>query len=329
MHALIKRLKPVCWSLFTFGLMTLPLSAQGGQTPKKPPTFFEFLLRPKFITMFVIAGIALFLLLSKRMNSRIKVTILLLSTFLYGIAANLPLKLFASFSMHPSPICSVAKAMLYGFRIPMIVSLAVILFLTLVGPKLFCGWICPVGATQELIGMAADKMKIKRLPWNFRLSQFIRVGIFLLFLFVSGTAILHIVNQGTVVPIALYDYVNAFHGFEITLQKTLLDNIIHFLPFILTVVLSFKLYRPFCYLVCPIGLLTNLVEHFAIFRITLVKPPCNDCSICEKKSPCPTVPEIMKEAVVRPDCFACNICVDCCPKSSLEFGTRLVREEKE
>jgi NAD-dependent dihydropyrimidine dehydrogenase PreA subunit len=37
----------------------------------------------------------------------------------------------------------------------------------------------------------------------------------------------------------------------------------------------------------------------------------------------------MKEAVVRPDCFSCNICVDVCPKSCLEFGTRLVKKEKE
>lgn len=106
--------------------------------------------------MLVIAAAAFVLLLARRMNNRLKVPILLISTFLYGIAANLPLKFFAGFAMHPSPVCSATKSLLYGFRMPMIATLAVILFLTLVGPKLFCGWVCPVGAVQELTSMPAE-----------------------------------------------------------------------------------------------------------------------------------------------------------------------------
>jgi len=306
--------------------MSSPIFAAAQNAPKKRPlTFLGFLMQPKFIVMLIIAAIVLALLLTKKMKNSIKIPILLLSTFLFGIAANLPVKLFSSFSMHPSPVCAVAKAMLYGFRIPMIVMLTVILFLTIIGPKLFCGWICPIGALQELIAMWADKLKIKRIKFNFTVSQTIRLGIFILFVFLSGTAILHITNQGKVIPIAFYDYINAFHGFEIGLQKTLLDNIIHFLPFILTVILSFKFYRPFCYFVCPIGILTQLLEQVSLFKVTLKRPPCDDCGICEKKSPCPTVPEILKNAVLRPDCFSCNICIESCPKNALEFGTKKTR----
>lgn len=310
-------------SILVLLVMTSPVFAAAQGVPKKRAiTFWGFLMRPKFIVMLTIAAIVLVLLLSKKMKNSIKIPILLLSTFLFGIAANLPVKLFSSFSMHPSPVCAVAKAMLYGFRIPMIVTLAVILFLTIIGPKLFCGWICPIGALQELIAMWADKLKIKRIKCNFSVSQFIRLGIFILFIFLSGTAILHITNQGRVIPIAFYDYLNAFHGFEIEWQKTILDNIIHFLPFILTVILSFKLYRPFCYFVCPIGIFTHLLEQVSLFRVTLKRPPCDDCNICTIKSPCPVVPEILKNASLRPDCFSCNICIESCPKDALEFGIK-------
>ncbi len=306
----------------------LSLAAQQGAGRGKAPGFLDVLARPKFVTMLVIGLVALVLLLTRRMKNSFKVPLLLLATFLYGVAANLPAKLFAGFVMHPSPICAATKSILYGFRTPMMVTLAVILFLTLVGPKLFCGWICPVGAIQELIAMLADKLGIRRRKWNFRFTQGVRVAIFLLFVFLSGTAILHTVQEDKVVALSFYDNINAFHGFEIGLQPTFFANIIHYLPFVLTLAFAFLFYRPFCYLVCPIGLLTNLVEQFGLFRVVLRKPPCNDCGVCKTKSPCPTVPEILKDSAYRPDCFSCTACVNSCPSKSLEFGVGYTKKGK-
>jgi len=306
----------------------LSLAAQQGAGRGKPPGFLDVLARPKLVTMLVIGLVALALLLTRRMKNSFKVPLLLLATFLYGVAANLPVKFFAGFVMHPSPICAATKSILYGFRTPMMVTLAVILFLTLVGPKLFCGWVCPVGAIQELIAMLADKLGIRRRKWNFRFTQGVRVAIFLLFVFLSGTAILHTVTEGKVVALSLYDNINAFHGFEIGLQPTLFANIVHYLPFVLTLAFAFLFYRPFCYLVCPIGLLANLVENFALFRVVLRKPPCNDCGVCTTKSPCPTVPEILKDSAYRPDCFSCTACVNSCPSRSLEFGVGYAKKGK-
>jgi hypothetical protein len=298
-----------------------------GKGRQAAPGVLAMLGRPKYITMLVIGLVAMVLLLTRKMKNPVKVPILLLSTFLYGIAANLGLKLFAGFSMHPSPICSATKSVLYGFRPPMIAMLLVIPALILVGPKLFCGWVCPVGAVQELIAMLADKLRIRRRKWNFRVTQTVRVTILLLFVALSLTAVLHTTaSNGQTTALSLYDYINAFHGYEIALQPTLLDNLIHFLPFLLTLVFAFLYYRPFCYLVCPIGLLTNLVENIALFRVVLRKPPCDDCGACTLKSPCPTVPEILKDAAYRPDCFSCTVCTSSCPSRSLEFGVGYTRK---
>ena len=318
----------VAFAAFAFLTHPLVLAAQPGMGKgRQGAGILDVLSRPKFVTMLVIGLIALALLLTRKMKNTIKLPILLLATFLYGIAANLPIKIFAGFSMHPSPICAATKSILYGFRPPMIAALAVILALTLVGPKLFCGWVCPVGAAQELIAMFADKLRIRRRKWNFRVTQGVRVGIFLLFVFLSGTAVLHSTSQnGQIVALSLYDYINAFHGFEIGLQPTLFDNLVHFLPFVLTLGFAFLFYRPFCYLVCPIGLLTNLVENIALFRVVLRRPPCNDCGVCTTKSPCPTVPEILKNSAYRPDCFSCTVCVNSCPSKSLAFGVGYARK---
>jgi polyferredoxin len=113
--------------------------------------------------MLVLGIAALVLLKAKKMNKGIKIVLLLIATFLFGFLGNWT----TYFIMHPSPMCAATKSLLYGFGIPLVITLAVIFFLTLLGPKLFCGWVCPVGALQELIAMLADKLKIKRNTFSF------------------------------------------------------------------------------------------------------------------------------------------------------------------
>lgn len=305
-------------------LLASPLLAQPAGKAAAP-SFIDFLLRPKFLTMLVLGLIAFALLVTRRMTDRIKVPLLLLSTFLYGIAANLPVKFFSGFAMHPSPICAIGKSMLYGFRMPMIATLAVILFLTILGPRLFCGWVCPVGAIQELIAMLADKLGIKRVKFSFRLTQTFRAGIFLAFIFLSWTAVIHTSGDGSPVALSLYDYINAFHGYELTAQPNLLAGLVHYLPFLLTLGFSFLTYRPFCYFVCPVGLAANIFEQVAIFRVVLKKSDCTDCGQCSAKTPCPAVPEILKGSALRPDCYSCTACVNKCGRGLFSFGARVPR----
>lgn len=307
------------WGIATLAGATPLLAAQQG-AGRRAPSYAEFLFQPKFIVMVVIGLIALALLKSRKMNSGLKITLLLVSTFLFGVAGNIPGAFFSSFAMHPSPICAAAKPFLFGFRIPFLVTLSVIFFLTLIGPKLFCGWVCPVGAVQELIAMGADRLKIKRIRPGFRVSQRIRLGIFLIFLFFSVTAVLNLTIEGRVFPLNIYDYINAFHGFEFQTQPSPADNLFHFLPFILSVILAFKFYRPFCHFICPVGLYTFFMEQIAFFRVRLKNhSACSDCGACEKAAPCAALPEILKGANLSPDCFACNVCLDSCPKKALDI----------
>ncbi len=273
----------------------------------------------KYFTMVILGLIVVALLLSNKMKPRIKVPILLFSTFLFGFAGNIGVKPFSFFGMHPSPMC-ITKALLYGFGIPFILTLGVILFLTLLGPRIFCGYICPVGTIQELISMAGEKLKIKRLSFSFPFSQVFRVGFFIAFIFLSATGIIHIVYEGEVYASSLYDYLNAFHGFEFESPESVSAGIFHYLPLVLTVILAFKYYRPFCHFVCPVGLFTNWAEQISILRVNLDKKSCTSCMICVKKAPCEAMTDILQESTLRPDCFGCHKCIDVCPEKALSVG---------
>lgn len=286
------------------------------------PNFWDYLLQPKFIVMLAIGLLAFILLKTNTMKKGIKVPLLLLSTFLFGVAGNIPADFFGSFAMHPSPMCAATKSILYGFGMPFIVTLAVIFFLTLLGPKLFCSYVCPVGAIQELMAMLADKLGIKRGKTNFNLAQRIRLGIFLLFIFLSATAVLYITYEGQVYAKSLYDYINPFHGMELSWNNSFMDYMIHYLPFVLTLLLALKYYRPFCHFVCPIGLFNHFIEQISLFKISFKKDACTDCGNCLEESPCTAIPEILKDAAIRPDCYGCNVCVEACPESALKIGTK-------
>ncbi|MEA3325238.1 MAG: 4Fe-4S ferredoxin, partial [Euryarchaeota archaeon] len=140
----------------------------------------------------------------------------------------------------------------------------------------------------------------------FKISNGIRILIFV-------TSLVMVISTGS----DLYTYHNILNPFELfdwhfeAVLAVLVGAVL---------IASVFVYRPFCYLVCPVGLLTWVLEHVSIFRVRLDREKCNDCKKCILKSPCPSVKAIMDGDTVRPDCYACGICIDACPKDALEFG---------
>jgi len=233
-------------------------------------SIWSFLLQPKFIAMLIISLVALALLTTRKLSERLRLTLLLVSTFLFGFAGNLPIGAFESFAMHPSPMCAASKPLLFGLRTPFLATLGVIFALTLIGPKLFCGYVCPVGTLQELLSMLADRLKWANIAVPFRVSNTVRTGLFLAFLAVSVTGVLSITTERGQFALSLYDYLNPFHGFEIAVPVSLRGFALHYLPFLLTVVLALRLYRPFCYFVCPIGLYAHVLEQVGLIGVTKI-----------------------------------------------------------
>lgn len=303
-------------------LLSFSAFAEAVHVEKEKMTYLNFLLTPKFITMFVIALFAIYLLKSNKMKQNVRIFLLILSTFLYGVAGNLPVSFFKSFAMHPSPICASTKPFLYGFGIPFMGMLTVIGLLTFIGPKLFCSYICPVGAVQELMTSISTKKKWVQWKPSFSILNGIRISIFMVFIIFSVTKIYHVVYEGKMYGLSIYDKINPFHGFEFQLTETFLGTFLHYLPLLLTILLALKIYRPFCYAVCPIGLFTNVLEQMGMNRLSLVKNNCTHCNLCETKIQCPAISEILKESEIRPDCFACNRCIEQCNFEALKYGIK-------
>lgn len=293
------------WSIVFFSACIL--FAEGEQVAKAAPGFFTFWGLPKIWIAALLALLGTVLLRLKKVSIPVRLILMGIAFLAFGVTSELPLGDFAKgMGLHPSPMCVIEKPFLFlkaGRGIPLI-FISIFTFvgvLTIISNKSFCGWSCPIGALQELFYRIPILKKLKRsLP--FVVTNTIRTAIFILFVVIVFT-----------INFTIYGWINAFHILHWSFDATLI------IPIIISIIGAIFIYRPFCYLICPLGLFTWVLEQVSIVRVKLDKNACTNCNICVKKSPCPSVQSILDLKKIRPDCHACGRCIEVCPENALDF----------
>lgn len=292
-------------SILPLFLFAAPLWAEGNSEGNMHG--LDVLFRPRDGVSLVFCALGFLYLIKSYRRYNTRMVLLGLAFFAFGIFSALPFgRLASAMALHPSPVCVITKPFLFlqaGYMIPVgfLTLLGFMGILTIVGNKLFCGWSCPIGAIQEMVNRVPLPRQFKRkLP--FKITNFIRVLLFLLFLVVAFSS-----------SMDMYDYANPFEALHWDFEIYMIA--------VLCIVLAASLfiYRPFCYCICPAGFFTWVLEHISVVKVKLDRNACDDCQLCVKKSPCPAVPAILKGKRSRPDCHACGICIEACPKDALKF----------
>lgn len=157
---------------------------------------------------------------------------------------------------------------------PLVFTLWAFLALTLLfwGRGVYCGWLCPFGALQELVNIAARRLKIRQfeIPWEVHERLWP-----IKYLFLIG-----------IIGLSLQEMAPAFRLAEVEPFKTAIT--LHFLrpwPFVLYVlaILTAGLFieRVFCRYLCPLGAALSLPTRFKIFDWLIRRPQCGrECRLC-------------------------------------------------
>jgi len=273
------------------------------QAGPKPRGLLDFLLTNKYLLFVVLMAAGLILLLIKKINLWVRIGMLAVAFFLYGLDYVFPL--------HPSPMCATTKLVMFkitdGVFYPAFLALILAMLVpSLFGRKLFCGWVCPLGALQDLVNKIPHKFKWKK--FNFTAFNTVRFALLILFVPLFFGVKDHIIYS-------IYEPINFFELLHWNI------NTMFFVMMGILVIASLIIYRPFCYMICPIGALTWLLEKIAPGRVRVDHSKCTQCGLCEEKAPCPTIYVLLDEKPrIAPDCTSCGECLGDCEEDAIYFG---------
>lgn len=217
----------------------------------------------------------------------------------------------------PSPMGTVKDAIhLFGSTgaifPPRMIALTVFLLLVFLANKYICAWGCQVGTLQDLVFRLnqgeSDKAVIGRqIKLPFSISNTVRVFFFALFTFAAfawGADIIEFID-----PFKVFKPIHLGISGIIFVGSLL--------------VASLFIYRPWCHLFCPFGLVGWLVEKVSLNRVSVNYETCIACEKCVTACPSTVMGAILKQhKKTIPDCFSCYSCREICPTNSIEFSSR-------
>jgi len=199
-----------------------------------------------------------------------------------------------------------------------LLALVFFVVLAVIANKLICGWACPFGALQELFYSLPILRKVKRFKVPFWLTNTIRGGLFfivLLFLFgiVGG-------RKGFVI----YHYLNPFNLFNLDFDHWLI-----LVTVVVSLTLSFFIYRPFCHLICPFGFISWIAERFSLTRVKIDHDKCTDCGACDRACPTQAAKGRVLDKLFAADCFSCARCLNVCPQDAIRYCSVFSKTSRE
>ena len=204
--------------------------------------------------------------------------------------------------------------------VPFIALGTLILIGALVG-TLVCGWACPFGWLQDLIGRIPTP-KIELPAWTGYFRYVVLVLLVLAIPFFFGAD--HPLFICSVCPAgALEAGLPNTAKLALTGGTVVWPNAVKMTILVLLVVAMLFKWRPWCALFCPLGAIFALFNRVSVLALRFRKDKCTDCGLCHKPCRYGVRPDRMLE---DPRCIRCLECTRC---GALKVATVFNRSEAE
>ncbi len=206
----------------------------------------------------------------------------------------------------------------------MLITLALIIFITVVFRTGFCGWICPLGTIFDFVrglGKGIGRLPFVK-PINKKYKKWVKN------------------NRGILDKIDKYARYFKYVFFLWILQAAFLDlatikngdehGLITVLYFVIAVlVVGLFVDRSWCKYACPLGAAIGLFGKLSPTRVSRDEDLCISCSICSRA--CPMNIDVANKKYVKDlDCNTCVKCVDVCPvDGALDLRIKLPLSKKQ
>lgn len=221
------------------------------------------------------------------------------------------------------------------------VGFIAVLILTIIGGRVYCSTICPLGTLQDIIIFIKKKMKPKsRFRFKKALSalRYSIFGITIVSLFISGLFAINLLDpyanfgrMGTHLLQPAILWVNNLAAKLIpALGLNILENSpVHVASFSfsagmlgLVFVLSVFRGRLYCNTVCPVGTLLGLISKISFYKIKLEPSSCTKCGKCQAVCKANCI-DIKTMEIDNSRCVSCYNCIPACNDSAI--GYKLIK----
>jgi len=170
--------------------------------------------------------------------------------------------------------------------------------------KVFCGWICHLGALQEFIFMSS-KFKLFQSEKAQKVMRYIRI-----------VALIALIVQIVITQTNLFKKIDPFaiiYNFHST-------YIVGWILVAILIVSSIFMYRPFCKTLCPIGLILGWISKIPGASVLGANHKCSSCISCNNSCAINAITRDSSFSVIdNQECIRCGDCLDGCKNSSLSF----------
>ncbi len=209
----------------------------------------------------------------------------------------------------------VSAQLIQRIAVSSVILMGVVLLIAVIFRRSFCGYICPLGALQELfgkIGHAIFRGKRPSMPAAIdKPARYLKYVVLVVFVVWTW--------QAASLMIRPYDpWVAWMH---LTSPELFAEFGIGAAVLGISLVGSIVYDRFFCKYLCPMGGFLGAISRFSVFKVRRNESTCIDCKACDKV--CPVNVTVSTVQVVNDaECIDCSECVNVCPvTNTLEVST--------
>jgi NosR/NirI family transcriptional regulator, nitrous oxide reductase regulator len=183
---------------------------------------------------------------------------------------------------------------------PLMVIIAgyTVVSLVLIGRGVFCGWLCPFGALQELLGQLSRALRVPQWNPTFALEKRLWMG-----KYIAAAAVLVLVMT-EIDPTGATTEIEPFKT-AITSKFTRAWPYLLYAGALLAIGLFSE--RAYCRFLCPLGGVLAFLDRLHLLNLLKRRPECGSpCHLCERSCPVRAIEPTGK--INTAECFQCMDC---------------------
>ncbi len=283
----------------------------------------------------------------RRVIQVVNLVVFLLLVFV--AASSIPSHMNLNFFLRLDPVLVLGTGISGRILIPAFIPAVVVLLLTALMGRVFCGYICPMGTTidgcDRLLGPSS---KGRSIPVRlFRIKYYVLTFVLgssilgVSFLFLGSPLSLITRFYGLLIQplIALFGH-TALRVIQPAAEMLHLDTLVFtdlstprfatqffiLIFFILLFGLAKFSPRFWCRYICPSGALMALLSRRPVFR-RQVSDACTNCGKCAGSCPMNAIDKKSPDITLHGECLVCRECEKACPVNAISFTRGAARKD--